>query len=169
MTNPSPPNRPPMIFFWKCTFNSTPSVAARNALFWQIIGLEGVISTGMIFPGNDEANAIIPRSFFAVYRFCIIFSPLSIRPNIFPNPPPLVCISILGVIQLMDPDSQTTVSPASTSQITTGMVSPLISYFIITSYPCKCLSAASWCLLVRFLWCMGYVSHKMNDSMCAYS
>ena len=65
--------------------------------------------------------------------------------------------------------NENSVSPASTSQITTGMVSPLISYFIITSYPCKCLSAASWCLLVRFLWCMGYVSHKMNDSMCAYS
>ena len=48
------------------------------------------------------------------------------RLNIFPSPPPLVCISMFGDIQLIAPDSQTTVSPLSTSQMTTGKDSPLI-------------------------------------------
>ena len=53
-------------------------------------------------------------------------SPENIRPKALPMPPALVCISMLGDIQTMDPFSVIMDSLASTSQMTTGMGSPVI-------------------------------------------
>ena len=67
--------------------------------------------------------------------FWKIFSPENILPNILPSPPPLVCISMLGDIQTIEPLSVIMLSPASSSQVTTAMGSPSILYFIpISSY-----------------------------------
>ena len=59
-------------------------------------------------------------------------SPENIRPKAFPRPPAEVCISILGLIQTIEPFSVIILSPALSSQITTGVGSPLISYFIVS-------------------------------------
>ena len=53
-------------------------------------------------------------------------SPENIRPKALPRPPALVCISMLGDIHTMDPFSVIMDSLASTSQMTTGMGSPVI-------------------------------------------
>ena len=53
-------------------------------------------------------------------------SPENIRPKALPMPPALVFISMLGDIQHMDPFSVIMDSPDSTSQITTGMGSPVM-------------------------------------------
>ena len=44
ITKPSPPKKPLPIFFCRCTLSSTPSVQARKDFFWQMMGVEGVIS-----------------------------------------------------------------------------------------------------------------------------
>ena len=55
------------------------------------------------------------------------------RPNTLPMPPPDVSIFMFGLIHTMEPLSVIILSPASSVQITTGMGSPLISYFILPS------------------------------------
>ena len=53
-------------------------------------------------------------------------SPENIRPKALPRPPAVVAISILGLIQAMEPFSVIMVSPLFSVQITTGVMSPLI-------------------------------------------
>ena len=57
-------------------------------------------------------------------------SPENMRPKAFPRPPAEVSISILGDIHTMEPFSVIMDSLFSSSQMTTGMGSPWISYFI---------------------------------------
>jgi hypothetical protein len=56
------------------------------------------------------------------------------RPNTLPAPPPTVSIFIFGLIQLMAPDSDIMDSPFASSQMTTGIGSPFISYLIEISF-----------------------------------
>lgn len=53
-------------------------------------------------------------------------SPENILPKALPMPPAEVCISMLGLIQTMDPFSVIMLSPLASWQITTGMGSPVI-------------------------------------------
>ena len=104
------------------------------------------------------------------------------RPSSFPTPPPLVSMCILGLIQLMAPDSQFRASPFCSLQITTGMGSPMISYCIIlTSIIKKWLvelyGKSSWSmrpnayllLLYYLLDSMCIISHCPLISMCTIS
>ena len=51
MMNPSPPNRPTPIFFWKAMPIDTPLAAQRNESFWQISSPPSFDrSIGRIFP-----------------------------------------------------------------------------------------------------------------------
>jgi hypothetical protein len=59
-----------------------------------------------------------------------MLSPENALENIRPRPPPWVCISMLGLIQHMDPRSVIIFSPLSRLQMTTGKLPPLISYLI---------------------------------------
>ena len=53
--------------------------------------------------------------------------------NPLPRPPALVCISMLGLIQTIEPLSVNMDSPASSSQVTMGIGSPIILYSINVS------------------------------------
>ena len=62
--------------------------------------------------------------------FWNMLSPENALENILPMPPPVVSISILGVIHTIEPFSVIIRSPSVSSQTTTGNAPPLISYFI---------------------------------------
>lgn len=64
--------------------------------------------------------------------FWNMLSPEKALENIFPTPPPEVFISMLGLIQTMEPFSVIICSPSLSWQITTGNAPPLISYCIST-------------------------------------
>ena len=59
--------------------------------------------------------------------FWNMLSPEKARENILPRPPPRVSISMLGLIQAMEPRSVIICSPSSIWQITTGNTPPVIS------------------------------------------
>ena len=60
MIKPSPPKKPAPSFLLKWIDSSTPSVEARNALFWSTNSRPGAISRGTMRPGKQEPNVIMP-------------------------------------------------------------------------------------------------------------
>lgn len=86
----------------------------------------------MMRPGKLEPKAIIalPR---AVQMFWNRLSPETAFENILPMPPPVVLISMLGVIQTMEPPSVIMDSPSARVHVTTGKVPPMMLYRMVSS------------------------------------
>ena len=134
MIKPSPPKTPVFAFLLKWMLSSTPLSAARNERFCKIQLLPGPISIGIMRPGKQEPNAIMPSP-CAVQMFWNNASPEKALENILPMPPPEVDISMLGVIQTMAPLSVIMDSPSLRLHVTTGKAPPPISYCMTVSFP----------------------------------